>query len=136
MPLSIAAARTKVLNVEPGCRRACESRLNWLLRRPGITAVIARIAPFAGSIEITAAAGSLGSVSVSLDRLLRGTLPAGHDRRVDAEAARAHRLGAVLPDQLVADVAEEVGLANLLVEPARLELRGCATRWPMRTAAA
>ena len=64
MPFSIAAARTKVLNVEPGWRRACESRLNWLLLRPGITAAIARMAPFAGSIEITAAAGSAGSVSV------------------------------------------------------------------------
>ena len=121
MPFSIAAARTNVLNVEPGCRRACESRLNWLLLRPGITAVIARMAPFAGSIEITAAAGSAGSVSVLADRLLRSLLPARHDRRVDAEAAGADRLGAVLADQLVADVAEEVRLADLLVEAPGLE---------------
>ena len=45
------------------------ARLNWLLLRPGMTAVIARIAPFAGLIETTAAAGSSGSYSVSLDRL-------------------------------------------------------------------
>ena len=60
IPFSIAAASTNVLNVDPGWRRACESRLNWLLLRPGTTAVIARMAPFAGSIEITAAAGSSG----------------------------------------------------------------------------
>ena len=64
MPRSTAAARTNVLNVEPGCRRAWESRLNWLFARPGTTAAIARIAPFHGLIEISAAAGSLGEVSV------------------------------------------------------------------------
>jgi hypothetical protein len=46
------------LKVEPAWRRACESRLNWFLFVPGVTAVIARMAPFAGLIEITAAAGS------------------------------------------------------------------------------
>ena len=65
MPFSTAAARTNVLKVEPGWRRAWESRLNWLFARPGTTAAIARIAPFAGSIEMSAAAGSSGSVSVS-----------------------------------------------------------------------
>ena len=65
MPLSTAAASTNVLKVEPGWRRAWESRLNWLSRRPGMTAAIARIDPEAGSIEISAAAGSPGSVSVS-----------------------------------------------------------------------
>ncbi len=59
--MSTAAARTKVLKVEPAWRRACESRLNWFLRVPGVTAVIARMAPFAGLIEITAAAGSVFS---------------------------------------------------------------------------
>ena len=54
------------MKVEPGWRRACESRLNWLFARPGTIAVIARIAPFAGSIETIAAAGSVVRVSVSL----------------------------------------------------------------------
>ena len=66
MPCSTAAARTNVLKVDPGWRRAWESRLNWLSRRPGTTAAIALIAPFAGSMEMTAAAGSSGSVNVSL----------------------------------------------------------------------
>ena len=64
MPCSTAAVRTNVLKVDPGCRRAWERRLNWLFARPGTIAVMARIAPFAGSIEMTAAAGSLGAVNV------------------------------------------------------------------------
>ena len=36
------------MNVEPACRRACATRLNWFLRRFGVTAAIARIAPFRG----------------------------------------------------------------------------------------
>src|SRR5437762_12599861 len=66
MPSAIAAVRTKTLNVEPGCRRACATRLNWLPVRPGVTAVIARIAPFAGLIETTADAGSFRRYMVSL----------------------------------------------------------------------
>ena len=58
MPSLIAAASTKVLKVEPGCRRAWATRLNWLPVRPGVTAVMARMAPLAGLIETTAAAGS------------------------------------------------------------------------------
>jgi hypothetical protein len=61
IPCSTAAARTNVLKVEPDWRRACESRLNWFFLLPGITAVIARMAPFFGLIEITPAAGSSGS---------------------------------------------------------------------------
>jgi hypothetical protein len=64
MPRSTAAVSTNVLNVEPGCRRACERRLNWLFARPGTIAVIARIAPVPGSIEMSAAAGSSRRVSV------------------------------------------------------------------------
>ena len=67
------------MNVEPGWRRAWESRLNWLFARPGITAAIALIAPLEGSIEISAAAGSSGSVRVELiascaRRCHRGTI--------------------------------------------------------------
>ena len=62
IPLSTAAASTNVLNVEPGWRRACESRLNWFFGRFGMTAAIARIAPVRGLIEISAAAGSVGLV--------------------------------------------------------------------------
>ena len=65
IPFSIAAASTNVLNVEPDCRRACESRLNWFLLFPGVTAVMARMAPFFGLIEMIAAAGSSFSYSVS-----------------------------------------------------------------------
>ena len=65
MPCSTAAASTKVLNVEPGWRRACERRLNWFFGRFGTTAAIARIAPVRGLIEMSAAAGSSGSSSVS-----------------------------------------------------------------------
>ena len=64
MPRCTAAASTNVLKVEPGWRRACESRLNWLFRRPGITAAMARMAPVAGSIETIAAAGSVRSFRI------------------------------------------------------------------------
>ena len=64
-PCSIAAASTKVLNVEPACRFACERRLNWFRFMLGVTAVMARMAPLAGLIEMTAAAGSSFSYSVS-----------------------------------------------------------------------
>jgi hypothetical protein len=40
--------------------------LNWLFARPGTIALIARMAPVAGSIEMIAAAGSSGAVSVLL----------------------------------------------------------------------
>ena len=49
---------TNVLKVEPAWRLAWATRLNWFFVRPGYTDVIARIAPFAGLIETTAAAGS------------------------------------------------------------------------------
>ena len=63
MPFAIAAASTNVLNVEPGWRRACASEVELVAASgPGVTAVIARIAPFAGSIETSAAAGSVGMV--------------------------------------------------------------------------
>ena len=68
-----------------------------------------------------------------LDRLLRRPLEARVDRRVDLEPAGADGAGAVLGDQLVADVAEEVGLADLLVELARLQAEPAA-RLPSRTA--
>ena len=61
-----------------------------------------------------------------LDRLPGGALEARIDRRVDLEAAAAHGRGAVLRDQLVADVAEEVRLADRGVELARLQ-----AEWPL-----
>ena len=61
------------------------------------------------------------------DRLLRQPLVARDDRRVDLEPAGANRLGAVHLDQLVADVAEEVRLADLAVQTARAKLE-LATR--------
>ena len=66
IPSAIAAASTNVLKVEPGCRRPCETRLYWLPLLPGITPTIALIAPLRGSIEISAEAGSVLSVSVPL----------------------------------------------------------------------
>jgi hypothetical protein len=63
-PSSTASARTNVLNAEPACRRPCAARLNWMFLRCGATAVIARIAPFAGLIETIAEAGSSAYGSV------------------------------------------------------------------------
>ena len=63
MPRATAAVSVITLNVEPGCRRALVAKLNWLPLRPGVTAVIARMAPVRGSIETIADAGSVGSVS-------------------------------------------------------------------------
>ena len=57
-PSETASASTKVLNVEPACRRACAARLNWFPDRPGVTAVMVLIAPLRGSIATTAEAGS------------------------------------------------------------------------------
>ena len=53
------------MNVEPAWRADCEVRLNSLCLFPGITAVIARIAPVPGVTETIAAAGSSDSSSVS-----------------------------------------------------------------------
>jgi hypothetical protein len=58
MPCSIAEASTNALNVEPASRADCAARLNWFLLLPGMTAVIALIAPVPGSTETIAAAGS------------------------------------------------------------------------------
>ena len=64
-PRSTAAVSTNVLNVEPACRRPCETRLYWFFFEFGVTATIARIAPLLGSIETSADDGSVlyGSVS-------------------------------------------------------------------------
>ena len=61
-----------------------------------------------------------------LDRLRRSALHPRVDRRVDLEPTGADRRGAVPLDQLVAHVAEEVGLADPAVEPPgrRCEVRG------------
>ena len=77
MPSSTAAASTNVLNVEPGWRRACATRLNWLPVRPGVTAAIARIAPFAGLIETTRGRRVVAQVERVGDRPARGRLQAG-----------------------------------------------------------
>ncbi len=59
IPCDTAVVSTKVLNVEPACRRACAARLNSFFVRPGMTPVIALIAPVAGSIATSAEAGSV-----------------------------------------------------------------------------
>src|SRR5436309_5962144 len=63
MPRATAVVSAIILNVEPGCRRALVTKLNWLPRRPGVTAVIALIAPVRGSIETIADDGSVGRSS-------------------------------------------------------------------------
>ena len=52
-----------VLNVDPGWRAPLVTKLNWLPVVPGVTAVIARIAPVRGSMDTIAAAGSVRSFS-------------------------------------------------------------------------
>ena len=54
------------MNVEPAWRADWEVRLNWFVRFPGMTAVIALIAPVPGSTDTIAAAGSSWRFSVSL----------------------------------------------------------------------
>src|SRR5215212_2783013 len=49
MPCAIAVVSTIVLKVEPGCRRADDAKLTWFFGLPGLTSVIARIAPVCGS---------------------------------------------------------------------------------------
>src|SRR6266576_6823382 len=66
MPCEIAVVSTIVLNVDPGWRRADEAKFTWFLGFPGLTSVIARIAPLLGLIETIAAAGSDESGSVRL----------------------------------------------------------------------
>ncbi len=60
-PCETAVVSAIVLNVEPGCRAPLVTKLNWFPVVPGVTAVIARIAPLFGSMETTAAAGSVDS---------------------------------------------------------------------------
>src|SRR5438093_8070685 len=66
MPCEIAVVSTIVLNVDPGWRRADDAKLTWFWGLPGLTSVIARIAPLLGLIETIAAAGSDASGSVRL----------------------------------------------------------------------
>ena len=65
-PWRIASVSTKVLNDDPACRRPCAAMLNWMFFFPGTTAVIALMAPFFGSIETIAEAGSPLWLSVVL----------------------------------------------------------------------
>ena len=74
-------------------------------------------------IETSAAAGSSFRYSVSVIASFAARWNARVDRRVDAQAARLDGLDAVLGDQLVADVAEEVRLADLRVQPAGLQVQ-------------
>src|SRR6185295_16357534 len=67
-----------------------------------------------------------GQIERVANRLLRRPLEARVDRRVDLEPTGADGAGAVLRDQLIADVAEEVRLPDLLVEPARLQTEPAA----------
>src|SRR5437763_1102181 len=111
MPISTAAVSTKTLKVEPGWRRACATRLNWLPVRPGVTAVIARMAPVAGLIDTTVEAELprvLGEV-----RLGRGLDPVGVVAVVDL----VHVLGqdpALRP--AAAELDREAGLLQLALE--------------------
>ena len=57
------------------------------------------------------------------DRVVRRALERRVDRGVDAQAARLDGLDAVLRDQLVADEAEEVRLADLRVQATGLEVQ-------------
>ena len=57
------------------------------------------------------------------DRLPRRALQAWVDRGVHAQPAGAHGVRAVLRDQLLADEAEEVRLADLRVEPPRVQVQ-------------
>src|SRR5262249_62150992 len=66
IPSSTAVVSTIALNVEPGWRRADDAKLTWFRGVPGLTSVIARIAPFAGLVATHAAAGSLGEEGVRL----------------------------------------------------------------------
>ena len=112
------------MNVEPGWRRALVTKLNWLLLLPGVTAVIALIAPVRGSIETSADAGSVGSVSTCVIAAVAALLQARVDRRVDPQPALAHGVRAVLLLQQLLDVAEEVRLADADEALARASARG------------
>src|SRR6059058_2075100 len=59
IPCDTAVVSTIVLNVDPAWRCADERKLTWFFEFPGVTSVIARIAPLAGLIDTIAAAGSL-----------------------------------------------------------------------------
>ena len=73
------------------------------------------------------------------DRLVRRALVSRIDRRIDLEPAGADGVGAVLGDQLVADVAEEVRLADPRVQPPRheveLPVRDRGNKLPLRDVA-
>ena len=66
MPSEIAVVSTIVLKVDPGWRRADDAKFTCVLGFPGLTSVIARIAPLLGLIETMAAAGSVEAGSVLL----------------------------------------------------------------------
>src|SRR5205823_5102600 len=55
IPCETAVVSTIVLNVEPACLCAEDRKLTWFFELPGVTSVIARIAPLDGLIETIAA---------------------------------------------------------------------------------
>ena len=122
-PFSIAAASTNALNVDPAWRADCAARLNWFFVLPGMTAVIARIAPVPGLDRNDRGRRVVVQVQRLADRFVRRALVARLDRRVDTQPALAHCLRPVDTLELVDHVREEVGLLDLRVEPAWLELQ-------------
>ena len=119
-PAETAWVRTNVLKVEPAWRRAWAARLNWFPARPGVTAVIVLIAPRA-RVDGDERRRRVGVVVERvLDRLasaarcMRGSIVVYTLSPPERTVCRA-----VLLDQLVADVAEEVGLADPAVDPPR-----------------
>jgi hypothetical protein len=91
--------------------------LNWTFFFPGTTAVIAVL-----GVDRDDRRGRVAAlVERRLDGPDREPLVARVDGGVDAKTAAADRRGAVLVDELLTDVAEEVRLADLRVDLARLQ---------------
>ena len=126
IPCRSAVASTIGLNDEPGCRSAWVARLNWLSRKFE-PPTIARTAPVRGSIATSAAAGPPGVLRTLLDRLVRGLLQLEVDRARDLEAAAEDPAGAVLRDQLVLDVVDEV-LARVPAGAGEMDVLGLRQR--------
>src|SRR5687768_17002732 len=79
MPRLMASVSTNVLNADPACRRPCAAMLNCRFFFPGMTAVIARMAPFFGLMETIADAGSdfwlsVCFIALTARRCRRGTI--------------------------------------------------------------
>ena len=109
MPSRSAAASTKGLKAEPDCRWPWTARLNSLFRKL-CPLTIARTRPSRGSTATSAACGPLGLGSHFSMASARSLLQPEVEGGLDTQAAAVHVVLAVVGDELLLHVLDEMPL--------------------------